>query len=140
MVFEELCLWCGEISLDWLLPCGWTPNPPWSSLWWPMDKHGGLTCVYGPRQCFKAFVPTIVERNSCSVLGPVVVAGDFNLIYRSEDKNNPSIHYAMMGCFQRLLDDIELKESSLLGRKFTWSNERESPTLVKLDYVFCTAE
>jgi hypothetical protein len=28
----------------------------------------------------------------------------------------------------------------LLGRRYTWSNERESPTLVKLDRVLCTSD
>jgi hypothetical protein len=42
----------------------------------------------------------------------------------------------MMGHFRRLINDLELHEVPLLGRKFTWSNERESPTLVRLDQVF----
>jgi hypothetical protein len=44
---------------------------------------------------------------------------------------------AMMGRFRRFLDDVEIKEIPLLGRKFTWSNERASPTLVRLDHAFC---
>jgi hypothetical protein len=43
----------------------------------------------------------------------------------------------MMGCFRRFLDDVEIKEIPLLGRKLTWSNERASPTLVRLDRAFC---
>lgn len=39
----------------------------------------------------------------------------------------------MMGRFRRFLDDVEAKEIPLLGRKYTWSNERTSPTLVRLD-------
>jgi hypothetical protein len=38
-----------------------------------------------------------------------------------------------MGRFQKFLEDSELKEIPLLGRKYTWSNEREAPTLVHLD-------
>lgn len=45
----------------------------------------------------------------------------------------------MMGRFRRLLNDVELQEIPLLGRKYTWSNEREAPTLVRLYRVFCTA-
>jgi hypothetical protein len=69
-----------------------------------------------------------------------MVAGDFNLIYREQDKNNSSINRAMMGRFRRCLDDTALKEIPLIGRKFTWSNEQESPTLVKLDRVFCSSD
>jgi len=43
----------------------------------------------------------------------------------------------MMGRFRRFLDDVEIKEIPLLGRKYTWSNERSSPTLVRLDRAFC---
>lgn len=67
-------------------------------------------------------------RRTC--LGPWLLPGDFNLIYRSEDKNNANINRAMMGRFKRLLNDLELREIELLGRRFTWSNERTTPTLV----------
>jgi hypothetical protein len=56
-------------------------------------------------------------RTACA--GPWVVGGDFNLIYRVEDKNNNNVHRAMMGCFRRFLNDLELREVELLGRKFT---------------------
>jgi hypothetical protein len=34
---------------------------------------------------------------------------------------------------------MDLNEIPLVGRKYTWSNERNVPTLVKLDHVFCSA-
>jgi len=43
-----------------------------------------------------------------------------------------------MGRFCRFVNDLELKEIPLLGRRYTWSNERYSPALVKLDRVLCT--
>ena len=46
----------------------------------------------------------------------------------------------MMGRFRRFLDDMDLKEIPLLGRKYTWSNERRSPTLVRLDRAFCCGD
>jgi len=67
-----------------------------------------------------------------------MLAGDFNMIYCSEDKNNENINRAMMGRFCRFVNEFELKEIPLLGRRYTWSNERDSPTLVKLDRVLCT--
>ena len=60
------------------------------------------------------------------------------MIYCSEDKNNENINRAMMGRFRRFVNDLELKEIPLLGRRYTWSNGRDSPTLVKLDRVLCT--
>jgi hypothetical protein len=44
----------------------------------------------------------------------------------------------MMGRFRWFLNDCELKEVYLHGRRYTWSNERETPTLVRLDRVFVT--
>ena len=45
-----------------------------------------------------------------------------------------------MGRFRRFVNEMELKEIPLLGRRYTWSNERASPTLVKLDRVLCTTD
>lgn len=66
------------------------------------------------------------------------MAGDFNLIYRVADKNNANVDRSLMGQFRSLLNDLELKEAELLGRTFTWPNERAAPTLVRLERVFCT--
>lgn len=64
---------------------------------------------------------------------------DFNLIYSAEDKNNTNLGRAMMGRFRRFLNDFQLREVALMGRKYTWSNEK-GPTLVRLDGVFVTAD
>lgn len=45
-----------------------------------------------------------------------------------------------MGRFRRLLNDLELREIELLGRRHTWSSERAAPTLVQLDRVFCSQD
>uniref|UniRef100_A0A0A9FUY6 Endonuclease/exonuclease/phosphatase domain-containing protein n=1 Tax=Arundo donax TaxID=35708 RepID=A0A0A9FUY6_ARUDO len=55
--------------------------------------------------------------------GPWILGGDFNLIYQAADKNNDNLNRAMMGRFRRFLDDMDIKEIPLLGRKYTWSNE-----------------
>jgi hypothetical protein len=46
----------------------------------------------------------------------------------------------MMGRFRCFLNDCELKEIYLHGRRYTWSNEQEVPTLVRLDRVFVTVD
>jgi exonuclease III len=97
--------------------------------WW-------LTCVYGP-QGSDAKIQFLDElrdiRAACP--GPWMVAGDFNLIYKDEDKNNQNLNRAMMGRFRKLINDLALKELPLLGRKYAWSNQQEIPTLVKLESV-----
>jgi endonuclease/exonuclease/phosphatase family metal-dependent hydrolase len=100
--------------------------------WW-------LTCVYGP-QGNEEKIQFMQElhgvREVCH--GPWVIVGDFNLIYRVKDKNSDTYNRAMMGWFRRLIDDLALKEMPLHGRKFTWSNQQEAPTLMRLDRVFYT--
>jgi endonuclease/exonuclease/phosphatase family metal-dependent hydrolase len=46
----------------------------------------------------------------------------------------------MMGRFRKLIEDLSLKEIPLHGRKYTWSNQQDSPVLVKLDRVLCSVE
>jgi hypothetical protein len=66
-------------------------------------------------------------RDTCG--GPWLVAGDFNQIYSSEDKNNNNINRALLGRFRRFVNEVELKDIPLVGRKYTLSNEREASTL-----------
>jgi exonuclease III len=100
-----------------------------------------LTTVYGPVD--DADRPSFLsELSSIKPMGatPWIVMGDFNLIYEASDKNNLNLNRRLMGQFRRSLDDCDLIEFSLQNRRFTWSNERVAPTLVRLDWVFCNKE
>ena len=102
--------------------------------WW-------LTCVYGPQGDDNKILFLQEIRNlRTSCLGPWLVIGDFNLITSSEDKNNGNINRAMMGRFRRLINDLELRDLPLQRRKYTWSNQQDKPTLVKLDRALCSSE
>jgi hypothetical protein len=68
--------------------------------------------------------------------GPWLLASDFNLIYRVEDKNNTRLDHQRMGQFWRFLNDANLRKIHLSGRLFTWSNERTHPTLECIDRAF----
>ena len=110
--------------------------PATESPWW-------LTCVYGPQDNQEKiqFLQELRDiRSQCT--GPWLVAGDFNLIYKDEDKNNSNLNRAMMGRFRRWINDMAVTELPLHGRKFTWSSSPSSasPTLVKLDRVFCSLD
>jgi hypothetical protein len=99
--------------------------------WW-------FTGVYGPQDDERKiqFLQELLDfRTLCS--GPWLLTGNFNMIYQATDKHNANLNRALMGRFQRFLDGRLLKEIPLHGHKFTWSNERSSPTLVRLDRVFC---
>jgi hypothetical protein len=102
--------------------------------WW-------LTCVYGPQRTDDKiqFLQELRDiRAACS--GPWILVGDFNLIYKDEDKSNSNYNRAMMGHFRKLIDDLALKEVLLHGRKYTWSNQQEAEILVKLDRVLCSVD
>ena len=102
--------------------------------WW-------FTCVYGPQGDTEKiqFLEHLSDlRRHCA--GPWLLCGDFNLIYKAEDKNNTNLNRRMMGRFRRFIDTAELQELHLDGRRFTWSSERVAPTLARLDRVFATEE
>lgn len=95
--------------------------------------------IYGPHQDSEK-VAWWAPGSQSLVHGPWCLWGDFNMIYSAEDKNNKDLNRAMIWPFQWFVNDFELKEIPLIGRWYTQSNEREAPTLVKLDRILCTAD
>jgi hypothetical protein len=73
-------------------------------------------------------------------LGPWLLCGDFNFIYKVTDKNNGRTNHHLMGKVCRFLQDMELMELHLQGRLYTWSNEQAHPTLVRNDKAFACVE
>jgi hypothetical protein len=71
---------------------------------------------------------------------PWMLCGDFNLIYRDEDKNNSNLDWRMMGRFYHCINALALKEVYLNRRCYTWTNGQTPPTLVLLDRVLCTSD
>jgi hypothetical protein len=69
-------------------------------------------------------------------IGLWILCGDFNLIYKVEDKNNSRLNYPLMRAFCSFLDELELAELHLQGRLDAWSNEQAHPTLSRIDHVF----
>jgi exonuclease III len=105
------------------------------------DTNFLLTVVYGPSR--RADKPAFLRE--IKSLKPQagtrwLITGDFNLIYRAADKNNSRLSHRLMRQFREALDESDLSEISLQNRKFTWSNERERPTMARLDRFFCNAE
>lgn len=62
--------------------------------------------------------------------------GDFNQIYHARDKNNKNINISHLNRSRSTLEDCDLKEIHLQNGRFIWSNERENPTMSKLDSFF----
>jgi exonuclease III len=95
-----------------------------------------LTGVYGP-QADVDKVEFLNELRSIQSMAPCpwLLAGDFNLILDATDKNNANLNRRKMGRFRWFVDDAELKDLHLHGRRYTWSNGCTRPTLEKLDRV-----
>jgi endonuclease/exonuclease/phosphatase family metal-dependent hydrolase len=66
--------------------------------------------------------------------------GDFNLIYKASDKSNSNINRRRMTRFQVLLDEIEMKEVHLDGRRYTWSSGTQTLTQTKIDHAFTSKD
>lgn len=103
------------------------------------SEHWCLTSVHGPQPDadkieFLEELRSIQNQITC----PWMIAGDFNLILDAADKNNHRINRRNLGRFRRFVDEMELKDIFLHGRRYTWSNERENPTLEKLDRILVT--
>jgi hypothetical protein len=65
-----------------------------------------------------------------------LVIGDFNMILRASDKSNSILNRRFMWEFRNFVQDKELREICLKGRKITWSNDN---TQTRIDKAFCTA-
>jgi exonuclease III len=103
-----------------------------------------MTGVYGPQteQEKMAFLDEIKNlRQSMQGQDEWLLCGDFNLIYKAEDKNNSRLNKRLMGKFRFVLQELELRELPLNGRKFTWvsnQNHQVQPTMSRIDRVFCS--
>jgi len=96
-----------------------------------------LTNVYGPAN--DTDKPSFLDELRIAKPAPGtpwICLGDFNLIYEVKDKNNANLNRRLMGQFRNALDDCQLMEIALPNRRYTWSNERERPTLGPLRSCF----
>jgi exonuclease III len=94
------------------------------------DNRWWLTTVYGPQTVEEkiAFLNELTERRSLCLESWMVV-GDFNMILYAGEKNNENLDRNMMARFRSFMQEFELKDLYMHGRRFTWSSEREVPTL-----------
>jgi exonuclease III len=84
-----------------------------NSSWW-------ITTVYGPqaREDKFSFLTELAERHSlCS--GPWMAIGDFNMILFASEKNNELLDRDMMARFHIFVQELELKDIYMHGRRFT---------------------
>ena len=107
-----------------------TDNSSWS-----------ITGVYGPQEdVLKCEFMQELRSIQNSVQEKWMVLGDFNLISSVQDKSNTNVNLRLMGQFRALVNDLELIDYPLVGRKYTWSNERQHATLTRIDRVFVSRD
>ena len=66
---------------------------------------------------------------------PLVVGGDFNLIRSMDECNKVLALNKWSRLFNAIIENWEIKELEMPGRRYTWSNNHVEPTLKKLDRV-----
>ncbi|XP_073362178.1 uncharacterized protein [Aegilops tauschii subsp. strangulata] len=103
------------------------------------SPHWWITGVYAPQdEAAKIMFLSDLHDMRATCNGPWLLSGDFNMIISPEDKNNGNLHHTSMRRFRHFIADEELRDIYLHGRRYTWSNEREAPTLEHIDRVLCT--
>ena len=96
-----------------------------------------ITVVYGPQEDNDKLMFLAELRWMKQVVSDNwLLIGDFNLILHAADKSNTNLNRRLMGAFRDVVQDLDLIELNLRGRKFTWSNDR---TQTRIDHTFCSA-
>jgi endonuclease/exonuclease/phosphatase family metal-dependent hydrolase len=95
-----------------------------------------LVTIYGPaheerREQFLRELSTICAKNDL----PMIVGGDFNILRYNSEKNKTFYANRFSDMFNWIINSYGLKEITLNGGRFTWSNNHADPTLEKLDGV-----
>ena len=116
-----------------------------NSLTGPVHNKDGLewwiTVVYGPQgdEAKMQFLLGLHNtRAACP--GPWVLLGDFNMILHADEKSNNNLNRRIMRKFREFVDNCELKDVYMHGRRFTWTNEREQLVLTKIDRVLVSVD
>jgi hypothetical protein len=100
------------------------------------DLSFTLTNIYAPcEQIERSLFFSEIKQLQLTVSEPWVLAGDYNIYRYVSEKNNSNINWAAMDEFNAWINDMELMDVDIANSKFTWSNKRRDPTLVKLDKV-----
>jgi hypothetical protein len=93
-----------------------------------------MVTIYGPAQDekmeqFLTELSTICAKSDL----PLIVGGDLNILRYSNESNKTFCAYKYFDMFNWIINSYGLREISLNGGKFTWSNNHADPTLQKLD-------
>lgn len=66
---------------------------------------------------------------------PLLIGGDFNILRQENEKNKRGGVNKWSLMFNSIIENANLREMALEGKKFTWANNKQSVTLEKLDRI-----
>ena len=69
-----------------------------------------------------------------------IVAGDFDIMRRPEDKSKDTFNPKCPKLFNAVIEVSDLKEIEMTGHQFTWVRPGDDPTFEKLDRVLVSTE
>jgi hypothetical protein len=100
-----------------------------------------LVTVYGAAQDeFKAdFLRELVNLAKDNPY-PMIIGGDFNLLRFRHEKSKGRFDDHWPFLFNAVIDSLDLREVSMIGRQFTWANSPSDPTYEKLDRILMDAD
>lgn len=119
-----------------------TPNSVTATITMLADNtQWSITGVYGPqsdndKMLFMQEITDLMQ----NTLPTWLLLGDFNLIYCAQDKNNGRVNLTLLNGFKATIDNLLLAPIELRGKKYTWCNDQQNPTMTKIDHFFGTAE
>ncbi|KAK1298474.1 hypothetical protein QJS10_CPB14g01202 [Acorus calamus] len=70
----------------------------------------------------------------------MIVIGDFNIVRRTEERNNMGPETPAMRVFSDWIEDEGLIVMPILNHRFTWRNLRERPSMARLDRILISDE
>ena len=107
------------------------------NLWDKKKKcQWALLAVYGP--AYEELKDNFLAEMAawCNMVSmPYIIGGDFNIIRNCGEKNKMSLLPHSSSIFNSVIQVLGLREITMTGGKFTWSNNQNPPTLLKLDKV-----
>jgi hypothetical protein len=71
---------------------------------------------------------------------PIILGVDFNLLRYPEKKSKGRFETHWPFLFNVVIDNLDLREVTLVGRQFTWANSLPEPTYEKLDRVLMDSD
>ena len=100
-----------------------------------------LVAVYGPAQVEHKsdFLRELVDLAKDNP-HPLIICGDFNLLRFPFEKSRGRFDNRWPLLFNAVIDSLDLREISMVGRQFTWANSLPEPTYEKLDRVLMDAD